>query len=359
MDRQKFLKKSGLGVGLAAAASLAPLQASGKRHRWRMAMVVPKTLPIWGPGMLRFADRVKLMSGGRLSIKVYGANELVPALGTFDAVKKGRIDMGHSAAYYWRGKIPASVYFTSIPFGMNANGMNAWLTAGGGQALWDELYAPFNLKSIPCGNTGVQMGGWFKKEMKTIADFKGLKMRMPGLGGAVIAKAGAIPQQIPGGEIFTNLQTGVIDATEWVGPYHDYKMGFPKAAKYYYSGGWHEPGSVLELMINKQKWESLDKELQMIVQSCAALTNQEMYAEWLAKDSEYYQKILSEGKTIVKEYPLEITAKMRLHAKEVIADVANSSPLAKRIHSSFTTFQKSYEKYQEASEQAYVRAQKA
>jgi TRAP-type mannitol/chloroaromatic compound transport system substrate-binding protein len=359
MDRQNFIKKAGLGLGV-TAATIAPLSAaSRKRFRWRMVMVVPKTLPIWGPGMLRFAERVKLMSGGSLSIKVYGAGELVPALETFETVKKGNVEMGHSAAYYWRGKIPASVFFTSVPFGMNANGMNAWLTAGGGQELWDELYGSYGLKAIPCGNTGVQMGGWFKKEINKISDFKGLKMRMPGLGGAVIAKAGAIPQQIPGGEILTNLQTGVIDATEWVGPYHDYIMGFPKAAKYYYSGGWHEPGSVLELMINKDKWESLGKELQMIVKSCAALTNQEMYGEWLAKDSEYYKKILSEGKTEMREYPLEITAKMHQYSNEILAGVAKTSPLAKKIYDSFKKFQSTYEKYQEVSEQAYVRAQKA
>lgn len=366
MERSDFIKIAGAGL---AAGSLALTgcskkestsgSTSQKKFRWRMGMVVPKNLPIWGPGMVNFAKRVKLMSNGRLDIKVYGAGELFPALQVFDAVKKGTVEMGHSAAYYWRGKLPASVFFTSVPFGMNANGMNAWLGAGGGQELWDELYSTHNLKALPCGNTGVQMGGWFRKEMNTIADFKGLKMRMPGLGGAVIEKAGAVPQQIAGGEIFTNLQTGVIDATEWVGPYHDYIMGFHKVAKYYYSGGWHEPGSVLELMINKEKWDSLPEDLQMIVKNCAAYTNMEMFNQWMAKDSEYFAKIKNEGKVTIKEYPLEITSQMKKYAKEILAEVAKSGPLAKKIHDSFMSFQQTYENYQEASERAYVRAQKS
>lgn len=365
MKRKGFLKK--LGIAALASTTLANCSkekntvgpTSNKKFNWRLTMVVPKTLPIWGPGIVDFAKNVKTMSGGRLNIKVYGAGELVPALETFDSVKSGQIQMGHSAAYYWTGKIPASAFYTSVPFGMNANGMMSWINAGGGQALWDELYAPHNVKAFPCGNTGVQMGGWFRKEIKTIKDFQGLKMRMPGLGGKVIAKAGAKPILIPGGEIFTNLETGVIDATEWVGPYHDYKMGFHKVAKYYYSGGWHEPGSVLELIINKKAWESLPEDLQLIVEACANQTNQSMYSQWLAKDSEYFQKIKKEKKTIIKEYPAEITHVMHKYANQILKEISETSPLAKKIYNSFTSFQKEYEAYQEASERAYVRAQKA
>jgi TRAP-type mannitol/chloroaromatic compound transport system substrate-binding protein len=376
MERRDFIKKAGAGAAAAGAvaaagaltscAQQAGVSAAGggpnvsdKVFNWRMVMVVPKTLPIWGPGMQAFAARVKQMSNGRLNIQVYGAGELVPALQVFDTVSSGQVEMGHSAAYYWEGKIPASVFYTSVPFGMTAKGMNAWISGVDGQELWDELYAPHDLKAMPCGNTGVQMGGWFRKEINSIDDFKGLKMRMPGLGGKTISRAGAETVLVAGAEIFTNLQTGVIDATEWVGPYHDYIMGFHKVAKYYYGGGWHEPGSVLELMINRKKWESLPADLQMIVEACAAETNVKMFAQWTAKDSEYYRKILDEGNTIVAEYPLEITAQMRGYAEEIKSSIRDTSVIAARIYDSFTGFQKMYEDYQEISDWAYVRALKA
>jgi len=371
MDRRNFSIKLGAGVAVGAALAGCGKKRPGantggsntggltKTYRWRLSMIVPKTLPIWGPGIVQFAEDVRVMSQGRLDIRVYGAGELFPALEVFDRVRSGQVQMGHSAAYYWQGKIPSSVFFTSVPFGMNANGMMSWFQSGGGQQLWDKLYNPIGLKALPCGNTGVQMGGWFNKEMKTLEDFKGLKMRMPGLGGKVIAKAGAQPILLPGGEILTSLQTGVIDATEWVGPYHDYVMGFPKAAKYYYSGGWHEPGSVLELLINKEAWEELTPDLQGIVEAAAAKTNMNMYCQWMAKDSEYYQKILDEGKTEMKEYPISVVKQMKKFAVELMGDIAKTSDLAKEIHDSYLSFQAQYEAYQEVSERAYVRNQKA
>ena len=362
MKRREFLTTAGAALALSACKRSSTISGPGisqKKFRWKMVMIVPKTFPIWGPGMIQFAENVKIISRGSLVIDVYGANELVPALGVFDAVKGGSIEMGHSAAYYWDGKLPAAVFFTSIPFGMNANGMNSWLNAGEGQKLWDELYAPQNLKALPCGNTGVQMGGWFRKEINSIDDFKGLKMRMPGLGGKTIKKAGASPVLIPGAEIYTNLATGVIDATEWIGPYHDYIMKFQNVTKYYYSGGWHEPGSVLELLMNKKSWESLTPELKTIVKTCAAQTDRDMFAQWMAKDSEYYQKILDEKKVTVREYPVNVIRPMKKYAAEVLEEVRNSAPLAKKIHDSYKTFQRMYEQYQEVSERAYVRAQKA
>ena len=369
MKRREFLKAGAAGAAAAAittscrqpadAPSGAPVINTGKTFNWRMVMVVPRTLPIWGPGMEEFAGRVRILSQGRLNIEVRGAGELVPAFEVFDTVSSGRTEMGHSAAYYWEGKIPASVFYTSVPFGMISKGMNAWIVAGGGQELWDELYAPHNVKAMPCGNTGVQMGGWFNREIRTIDDFKGLKIRMPGLGGKTVARAGAQTVQYPGAEIFTNLRTGVIDATEWVGPYHDYVMGFHKAAKYYYGGGWHEPGSVLELIINRQAWESLPSDLQEIVTTCAAQTNGIMFAQWSAKDAEYYQKIKQEGKVIIREYPLEITRQMKVYAEELKAEIAETGELARSIYNSFTSFQKTYEEYQELSDWAYVRALKA
>lgn len=356
MKRRNFIKVA-TGAGLAAAsASLTGVSAAHakKKHRWRIVMAVPKTLPIWGPEVVQFAEDVKQLSGGRLSIRVYGAGELVPALGVFDAVKKGEVQMGHAASYYWVGKVPASPYFCAVPFGMSIRAMKAWLQEGGGQQLWDELYGEHGLVGMPCGNTGIQMGGWFKKEIKTLADFKGLKMRMPGLGSKVIAKAGAKPVLVAGGEIYTNLTTGVIDATEWVGPYHDYTMGFHKAAKFYYYPGWHEPGAQLELMINKTAWQQLDADLQKVVKICAEATDRRMNAMWAAKDSEYYHKLKKLGTVQFRAFPKPVLTEMKKFADEVMAEVAETNSLTKKIHQSYYSFKNSYDEYQKLTDIAYA-----
>ena len=203
-----------------------------KTFKWKLVTSWPKNFPGLGTAPERFAEQVEQLSGGRLTIKVYGAGELVPALQVFDAVSQGTAEMGHSGAYYWKGKASAAQFFTSVPFGLTAQEMNGWIQYGGGQALWEEVYAPFNLLPLPGGNTGVQMGGWFNKEINSVDDLKGLKMRIPGLGGEVLARAGGTPVTLPGGEIFTSLQTGTIDATEWVGPYNDLAFGLYKVAEH-------------------------------------------------------------------------------------------------------------------------------
>lgn len=337
----------------------APAFAKKRRFKWRLAMAIPKTLPVWGEGVQRFAKQVETITDGEFKIKVYGANELVPALGTFDAVKAGRLQMAHSASYYWQGKLPASVFFTSVPFGLNANGMRAWLKSGGGQELWDELYAPHGVMALAAGNTGMQMGGWFNKEIKSLEDFKGLKMRIPGLGGRVMDKAGAKPVLVPGGEIYTNLSTGVIDATEWVGPYHDYIMGLYKAAKYYYNPGWHEPGPSLELMINQKAWASLPKDLQAVVRSCAAELDRDMHSEWLYQDAVYFNKIRSEGKAKIRSFPSPVLKALRKYSEEAKQEVAASSPLAKKIYNSYSKFQKLYDGHQNVTESAYFKAMRS
>jgi TRAP-type mannitol/chloroaromatic compound transport system substrate-binding protein len=362
MDRRQIVT-SGLLAGAAAAlagcgrkSSTVGSGNSGKSYRWRLAMIVPKTLPLWGEAILRLAENVKTMTAGRLDIRVFGAGELFPALEVFDRVRGGQVQMGHSAAYYWQGKIKEASYFTSIPFGLNAVGMQAWLHSGGGQQLWDELYAPYGIKPFPCGNTGVQMGGWYKKEILSLEDLKGLKIRMPGLGGVVMNKAGAQTINIPGGEILTSLQTGVIDATEWVGPYHDTLMGFHKAANFYYSGGWHEPGSVLELIINKKAWEELSPDLQAIVAAATAQINGEIYAEWTAKDAEAFSQLQQMPQIKIQAFPETVTHAMKAYAKEVMDDLATASPLSAKIYNSIKTFQKQYEAYQDVSELAYARS---
>ena len=201
---------------------------------WRLVTSWPKNYPGLGMAPERIADLVEEMSDGQMKITVYGAEEQVPAFGVFDAVSSGSHQMGHSGGYFWKGKVPAAQFFTSVPFGLTADEINAWVNRGGGLELWREIYAPFNIYPIPAGNTGTQMFGWFNKEINSLEDIKGLKMRIPGIGGEVLKEAGGIPVTLPGGELFTALQTGVIDATEWVGPYNDLTFGFHQAAKYYY-----------------------------------------------------------------------------------------------------------------------------
>lgn len=353
MDRRKVIKA---GSGILAASALGATSLSAKtkkKFRWRLAMSVPKTLPIWGEQVQRFAEQAKKLSGGSLDIRVYGAGELVPAMGVFDAVKAGQIQMGHSASYYWQGKLPASVFFCTVPFGMDAMGMRSWLRYGEGQKLWDELYGSVGMMGLPAGNTGMQMGGWFKKEIKSIKDFSGLKMRIPGLGGKVLAKVGGKPMLVPGGEIFTNLSTGVIDATEWVGPYHDYILGLPKAAKFYYYPGWHEPGATLELMINKKAWQELPEDLQEMIRVLAKEIDGDIHSEWLARDAEYLQKIKSEGKVEFREFPADVLTALHKQSEIVKDEIAATSPLAKKIYASYTKFQKAYDSHYKVSQWAF------
>ena len=239
-------------------------QTSAETFKWKLVTSWPKNYPGLGSAPENFAKMVETMSNGRLQIKVFGAGQLVPALEVFDAVSQGTAEMGHGAAYYWTGKAKATAFFTSIPYGLNAQEMNGWLHYGGGLELWRELYEPFNLVPYAGGSTGVQMAGWFNREINSMEDIKGIKMRIPGLGGDVITRAGGVSVTLPGGELYTAMQTGVIDATEWVGPYNDLAFGFHQVAKYYYYPGWHEPGPILEFIVNKQALESLPEDLRAI-----------------------------------------------------------------------------------------------
>jgi len=367
MQRRDFLTfasgaalATGTLAGCAAADDQPAAVGDGKHHRWTLALFVPSDFEIWGPGLIRFADYCRLLSAGRLDIKVEGAGEVVAPLGIFDAVRDGVVEMGHAASYFWDGKssgdMRASVFFTAIPFGMTTAGTYAWLREGGGQELWDELYAPFGLKALPCGNTGVQAGGWFREPIASVDDLAGLTMRIPGLGGKVIDRVGGTNQVIPGHEIYTALETGRIDATEWIGPYHDYMRGFHEVAPHYYLGGWHEPGSVLELLINREAWDELDEQLQAVVRMAAATVDGEMYAQWTAKDAEYYAKLQADPDIHVASYPDAIVQALKPEAEAVMAEIAAAGDLAKRIHDSYLAFQERHEAYQAASELAYLRS---
>ncbi len=365
-DRREFLKRTGAAATLAASAAFlagcGPKTSTGgnsaavqtqQHFEWKMATTWPPHFPVLGESADKLATWVETMSGGRLKIRVYGAGELLPGLGCFDAVSKGTIEMGHGASYYWAGKVPAAQFFSAVPFGMNAQQMNAWLYDGGGLELWEEVYAPFNLVPMPVGNTGVQMGGWFNREINSAGDLKGLKMRIPGLGGLVIDRAGGSVTLSAGGEIYTNLERGVIDATEWVGPYHDYKMGFYKIARYYYYPGWHEPGTVLEMFVNRQAFESLPPDLREIVRTAAARSNMRVLSELEAMNITYLRKMVDEEHIQLKRFPDEVLATFKRYTAEVLDELVASDPQSRKIHTSFQAFRQKVNGWADISEKAY------
>jgi TRAP-type mannitol/chloroaromatic compound transport system substrate-binding protein len=325
-------------------------------YKWKMVTSWPKNFPGLGTAPERLAVMVDEMSAGRLKIKVYGAGELVPALQVFDAVSQGTAEMGHSGAYYWKGKMAAAQFFTSVPFGLTAQEMNGWIYHGGGLELWQELYAPFNLIPLAAGNTGVQMAGWFNKEINSVDDLKGLKMRIPGLGGEVLKRAGGTPVTLPGGELFTSLQTGAIDATEWVGPYNDLAFGLYKAAKHYYYPGWHEPGSMMELTVNKPAFESLPKDLQAIVTTAAKAINADMLAEYTARNNAALTELVEKHGVDLRELPADVISKLRELSEEVVAEVAAQDPASQKIYDSYKKFRDGVVKYHAISEQSFINA---
>lgn len=360
MDRRKFVASLGLGSAAAALAACAPSEcedgapaAAGERFRWQMVTTWPKNFPGLGTGAENFAKLAGLLSGGRLQIRVHGAGELVPAMEVFDAVSAGSAEMGHGAAYYWRGKHPAAPFFTSVPFGMNAQEMNSWLAHGGGQALWDELYAGFNLKPFACGNTGVQMAGWFNREINSISDLRGLKMRIPGIGGSVFRRVGGVPVQLAGGEVFTALQTGVIDAAEWVGPWNDMAFGFQRITKNYYYPGWQEPGPTLELIINREKWQQLPEDLQRVVTVASRAINQDMLDEYTARNNDALNELVEKHDVQLKRLPDDVLAALHQASIEEVEEIAASGEFAKRVRDSYRAFEKKAAAWHAISEQPY------
>jgi|SaaInl5LU_22_DNA_1037371.scaffolds.fasta_scaffold19712_2 TRAP-type mannitol/chloroaromatic compound transport system substrate-binding protein len=314
----------------------------GETFTWRMVTSWPKNFPGIGMGPENFAERVAAMSGGRLVIHVYGAGEIVPALGVFDAVSSGAVEMGHTGAYYHKGKIAAAPFFTAVPFGMNAQEIHAWLQYGGGMEIWRELYEPFNIRPFPGGNTGVQMGGWFNKEINSLEDLRGLKMRLPGIAGEVLQRAGGTAVNIAGGELYTSMQTGVIDATEWVGPYNDRSFGLNEVAQYYYYPGWHEAGSMLEFDINIEAWNRLPADLQAILETASQAINEDMLDEYTAQNSVVLQELIAEG-TDIRPYPQEVMAELKSIALEYYAEEAEKDETFAEVYQQYWDF---YEKMQ-------------
>ena len=353
-NRRKFFKSIGLLTAGAVASGLSSEKSyAQKKIQWKMVTSWPKNFPGLGAGAETLANYINLLSGGSLKIKVFGANELVPPLGVFDYVSSGGAEMGHSGAYYWKGKTEAAQFFSSVPFGMTAQEMNAWLYYGDGLQLWEKVYKDFNLVPRPAGNTGVQMGGWFNKEINSTDDLKGLKMRIPGLGGEVLARAGGTPFTLAGSEIFTSLQTGVIDATEWVGPYNDRAFGLHKAAKFYYYPGWHEPGPSLECIINKDAYNNLSKQHQSIIDIACKAANIDMISDYMSKNYqalEFFQK----EKVQIKQFPKEVLSKLNSISMEVLLELSKKDNLSKQVYDSYMNFLKRVRPWTLISEDGYL-----
>lgn len=329
--------------------------SSSTKIEWKLVTTWPKNLPGLGSAPENFARYVREMSNGRLDIRVYGAGEIVPAFEVFDAVSQGVAQMGHGAAYYWKGKIPASVFFTAVPFGMTAQEMNGWLHYGGGIELWRKLYAPFGVVPFAGGSTGVQMAGWFNRELKTRDDLAGLKMRIPGLAGEVFDAAGGTAVRIAGGEIYTSMQTGVIDAVEWVGPYNDRILGLNDVAEYYYFPGWHEPGAMLEFTVNAEALAALPSDLAAIVTYAARAANQDMLDEFTARNNEALQVLLGSGAKL-RPLPEDILALLYDKAQGAMANLVASDAMSAEINASYAKFAEDVRAYHEISERAYLNA---
>ncbi len=348
------------GAGALALSSCAGEQSAdtpgtaGQRYEWKMVTTWPPGFPGMQTGVQRMVEQIERASGGRLKIRIYAGGELVPALEVFDAVSRGSVEMGHGAAYYWKGKAEATQYFTTIPFGMTVLEMNGWLFYGGGLELYRELYADFNLVPFPAGNTGVQMGGWFNREINTIEDLKGLRMRIPGIGGEALARAGGAPVTLPAAEVFTSLQTGVIDASEWVGPYNDQVLGLQETARYYYYPGWHEPGPTLECIVNKAALDSLPEDLRTIVELAASALNESMMAEYSARNAAALADLEQNPEVEIRRFPDEVLDALRGYVDEIIAELVERDPRAAKINASFQAYKAKAVRWTDISEKAFL-----
>ena len=336
-------------------AALSSQQADiNQTYQWKMVTTWPPGFPVLQKGAERFADNIRAMSNGRLDIKVYAGGELIPPLQAFDAVSQGSVEMGHGSAYYWAGKVPEAQFFSTVPFGMTARGMNAWLYDGGGLELWREIYKPFHVIPFPLGNTGVQMGGWFNKEINSLEDIKGLKMRIPGLGGKVLAKAGGNPILLAGSEVYTALERNTIDATEWIGPYHDQRLGLYRAAKHYYYPGWHQPGTVLELTINQRAWESLPADLQAIISNAAQAENLRMLSEMEQKNMAALDELRKREGIEIHRFPNEVLSRLKTLTNETLIEEAERDPKFKRVYDAYQNFRRKNDAWSAISENAYL-----
>jgi TRAP-type mannitol/chloroaromatic compound transport system substrate-binding protein len=335
ITRRLMTRAGALGI---AGAMAAPRIALGDTRRWRMVTSWPRRLP--GPGMSaeRVAERISALSGGRLQIMVHAAGEVVPALEVLDAVGSGVVEMGHTAAFYWQGKQPAAAFFTTVPFGLTPAEHVAWIDAGGGQALWDELYAPFGVKPFMGGNTGVCMGGWFRRELNGADDLKGLKIRSLGLGGEVYRRLGATPQTTSPGEILTSMQSGLIDGAEFVGPGSDIALGLYRVATFYYAPGFNKPNGTGECIISLKAWDSLDSEMKAIVQHACGLEAAFALAEMERVNAEALAALMDRHGVKLRMFPQSIVLAARRQSSDVVGEIGGKSEIARKIRDSYTSF---------------------
>ena len=338
MDRRKFISRAGLGTLSAAAASQAIAQTPALPDvRWRLASSFPKSLDTIFGGAEVIAKRLAAITNGKFQIRVFAAGEIVPAFGVADAVQQGTVECGHTASYYFVGKNKTFAFDTTLPFGMNQRQQNAWIHWGGGLQLVREFMRDFNVISFPAGNTGTQMGGWFRKEVKKVSDLKGLKMRIAGLGGDVMARLGAVPQQIAGGDIYPALERGVIDAAEWVGPYDDEKLGFYKIVPYYYYPGWWEACSMYSMYVNIREWEKLPKEYQAAFEAACYEANLDMMAEYDFKNPTAMRRLVQNGVKL-RAYSTDIMKAAQNAAFELYEEEAAKNPSWKKIYEPWRKF---------------------
>ncbi len=368
MIRTNFRKGAALAAALLTATMLtgcgesnneskqatAPVVEKPKEiYNLRLAHTWPTKFPIFADAIHNMAEMANKMSDGRINITIDSKNKHKAPLGIFDMVKSGQYDMGHSGSYYWKGKVPNTLYFTSMPFGMTAEEQYAWFYYGGGFDLTQKVYAPHNLISFPGGNTGNQMGGWFQKEIHSIEDLQGLKMRIPGFAGEIFNKVGGKPTNIPAGELYTALERGTIDALEWVGPSLDLRMGFHKIAPYYYTG-WHEPGSELQFLFNKEKWFSLPEDIREILRVAMRVAAYDMYSHSTHESSENWASMKTEYPDIqVKSFPPEVLQALKDANDELIAQRAAEDPLAREIIESQANYLKKVRAWTRISDQSY------
>ncbi len=352
ISRRNFVQTAALGAGATALA--APALAEGGTEL-KMLTCWPKNFPGLGTGAERFAERVATASGGKLRIKVFGAGEIVAPFEVLDAVASGAGDLTHDTPYYWFGKDPAFVYFATVPFGLTADEHFTWLKFGGGQELWDELGAAHGVKPLASVNTGAQMGGWFKEEIKSAADLQGLRVRYPGLGGQMLSKLGATPVNIPGGELFTALQSGTIDGLEWIAPWNDLAFGFHRTAKHYYYPGFHEMGHTLGSNINKDVWEGLSDAEREILQSVADAEYMTSLAEYNARNLTALNQLVDDHGVQLHEWPSDIVEEMQRIAPEVPAESSAKSEIAGKVHESWIAFRDSQREWGQIGDYANAR----
>ncbi|NJN39789.1 MAG: ABC transporter substrate-binding protein [Gammaproteobacteria bacterium] len=355
MDRRKFLRDGALAASGAAAALHAPYVIAQQKIKWRMVTTWTPALNVMQGSAQLLAKRVEKMSGGRFTIEVFPGGQLMKPLDCFAETGKGTVEAFMGASYYWGAREPALQWFCAVPFGLNPQGMASWLYHGDGLKLWEESYAAFGLVPRPGPSTGPQMAGWFRRKIDTVADLKGLKMRIPGLGGKVIEKAGGTVVLTPGGQIYGALERGIIDASEWVGPHDDLKLGLQNTAPYYYYPGWHEPGTTLEFSFNKKAYDALPGDLKQILDDAAAAVSVYGLTEYETANAIALARLRSEYKDKVEllQLPTPVLQGLRKLAAEVVKEESEKTPQAKRVYESFSKFQAQLGGWRRVSEGAY------